>query len=323
MNTNTLTLPSHFFIAPNERNPKIKYCFLFVIIIQAFNKFADELRPTKKRNKSANVSRQRKTKKSGSVQFIPNCINAKCSVNYTSSLLLLLLCSHRSEYMRACVRLCLCTGVSWYGINNDRQNALFALVPMLFILFKSLQEVSNILINRLTMPNKMVTNVFKSVCFAVCLKQLKSPLCLVSSKRVLSISFFRAHVDLIATKVNIGSDGRAARQRTNQYLFAVCFRMSHCNINKYQGIILKCQQAKFHKGCCSMWNSFNGRTTYHCSSGKLLSKHRTKLTIHSENLQWWLFDRYFMNCEFKIKTAQQRSFGGKFMMMLFGYYYLI
>lgn len=55
-----------------------------------------------------------------------------------------------------------------------------------------LQEVSNTLINRLTMLNKMVTNVFRSVCFALGSKQLKSPFCLASSEKSFGVSFLHS-----------------------------------------------------------------------------------------------------------------------------------
>lgn len=60
-----------------------------------------------------------------------------------------------------------------------------------------LQEVSNTLINHLTMLNKMVTNVFRSVCFAIGPKQLKSPFCLASF-HILSFPFSHTHYLLIS-----------------------------------------------------------------------------------------------------------------------------
>lgn len=124
---------------------------------------------------------------------------------------------------------------------------------MLFILFKSLQKVSKTLVNRLTMPNKMVTNTFRSVCFCyVCSKQLKSPFCLASSKNDRPSLLFMHNdpslFDMIALNLNIdGYKNSESTNEFNQYLFAVCFRIyiPLWHINKYQGIILNVSKLNF------------------------------------------------------------------------------
>lgn len=146
-----------------------------------------------------------------------------------------------------------------------------------------LQEVSNTLINRLTMPNKMVTNVFRSVCFAFGSRQLKSPFCLHRPKLLshstlllgeLSLSFFPSiSVDRTESKaVAI----EMADQRISQCLFVVCFQICFIvfRIN-IKGLFHMSASKTFYKGWFT-WINLMADFQFWC----IRSKHRQKLTNH-------------------------------------------